>query len=132
MADLQIVPAPDETLTPVNDWVVLMPMDGSGSEGGIALPEGYADDAHGNDGDHVRERNQLCQAAVVAVGPGFKYSGSLRVPLDVVVGDRVMYNRADGRLLRREEPMIVAVRHHCIYMVVEGGARQVLGGLVTA
>jgi co-chaperonin GroES (HSP10) len=116
---------------PLNDWVVVEPRDSLEFDetGKIVLPDGYADDVHGGDGDFIRERNQLCLATVRAVGPGYPLSAKVRHPMHVLEGDSVLYNRADGRL---NDDGSVLVRHHAIFAVVDGPVRPVFGGIESA
>lgn len=127
------------TYRPVNDSVVLRPKDAFSTASGLELPQGYADDAHGSDRDMIRERNQLCLAEVVDVGPGYKYAGKrkpkgvafVRPPLDVTPGDQVLYNRADAKRLKGTDELLVVIKHHAIFAIVEGSVRQVVGGIVS-
>ncbi len=118
------------TIRPLLDQVVIRPLDSFEDASGLVLPQAYADDDHGDNNDMIRDRNQLCLGVVIAVGPGWKYPGG-RVPLDVQVGERVMYNRADAKRVTGSDPPLVWVRHHAIFLRVDGSVRQVVGGLVS-
>lgn len=121
----------EERLRPIHDFHLLRPMDAFEDASGLVLPQGYNDDVHGSDGDHIRTRNQLCLGVVVAVGPGLWKDGR-RVQTDLEVGEKVMYNRADAKLVKGSDPMLVLVREPAIFLAVVGDVRQVVGGLVTA
>ncbi len=127
MSDLPLA----ERVRPVLDQVLVRPMDNFADASGLILPEAYDDDAHGSDRDFIREGNQLCLGVVIAVGEGWKYPKTGRAPLDVEVGEKVMYNRADAKLVQGTAPALVLVRHHAIFLRVEGSVRQVVGGLVS-
>ncbi len=125
----------DEKIRPILDQALLRPMDAFEPDSDLILPQGYDDDAHGS-GDMIRERNQLCLAVVIAVGPGWKYPGERgrpggRRPLDVDVGDKVLYMRADAKKVEDTDQLLVLVRNHQIHIVVEQPARQVFGGIVS-
>lgn len=121
-----------DCINPILDQVLIRPMDSFRSDGGLHLPEAYDDDSHGSNRDMIRDRNQLCLGVVIRAGPGWKYNGK-RVPLDVEEGDQVMYNRADAKLTDASgsDEGLVMIRHHAIFMKVEGKVNQVVGGLVS-
>ena len=130
-ADNLLEEAEASTLRPALDQVLVRPMDAFEDASGLVLPQGYNDDCHGSDKDFIRDKNQLCLGIVIAVGPGWKYATGDRHPPDVSVGEQIMYNRADAKLVRGTDPQLVLVRNHAIFLKVEGSVRQVVGGLVT-
>lgn len=115
-------------IRPIRDEVLLAPRNSHrmDADGAVVLPDAFGDDTHGDDGDFIRERNQLCLAEVLAVGEGYPLSAKVRHPMLVSPGDLVLYNRADGRLM---DDGNVLVRHHAIFVVVDEPARPVFGGI---
>lgn len=137
----------EERLIPIRDQVLIRSLDAFKSET-LHLPQATKDDCHGSDKDMIRDKNQLCLGIVIAAGPGWKYDATGHTPLDVKAGDYVLYNRADASLVPIEDtPVLVSedgeswdecptsplvmTRNHAIFAVVEGPARQIMGGLVT-
>ena len=75
----------NKRLTPIGDNLVCVPIDDEGvSPGGIVLP-----DASAGSGAEI--------GTVVAVGPGSMLQTGERKPMEVVVGDRVMFPKS-GRI----------------------------------
>jgi chaperonin GroES len=73
------------SLTPLEDRVVVKPLteETQTTAGGIIIP------------DTAKEKPQ--EGEVVAVGPGrFNEDGDARIPLDVAVGDKVIYSKYGG------------------------------------
>jgi len=69
--------------SPLADRIVVMPLEGEQtSKGGIFLP------------DTAREKPQ--EGEVVAVGPGRISEGGARIPMELAVGDRVIYSKYAG------------------------------------
>lgn len=70
------------SLTPLGDRVVVKPFEKEGEKklaSGIIIPE-------------TVDKEKPAQGTVVAVGPG-KYEDGKRVPMQVTVGDRVIFSR---------------------------------------
>ena len=68
---------------PLADRVVVMPLEGEQTtKGGIYLP------------DTAREKPQ--EGEVVAVGPGRVSDDGTRIPMELAVGDRVIYSKYAG------------------------------------
>jgi chaperonin GroES len=68
---------------PLADRIVIMPLEREQTtRGGIYLP------------DTVKERPQ--EGEVIAVGPGRVSDDGTRMPMELVVGDRVIYSRYAG------------------------------------
>ena len=97
-------------LRPLGDRVVVKPLeDEERTKGGIVLP------------DTAKEKPQ--RGEVVAVGPGeWATEGEKRIPMDVKVGDRVIFRNYAGTewkiddekhlILSRGDLLAVAVREH--------------------
>ena len=72
---------------PMNDRVFIKPIEEEGkTAGGIVLPE------------KSKERPQ--RATVIAVGPGKLLDNGTRVPLDVKIGDMILFKKHHGDELR--------------------------------
>lgn len=68
---------------PLADRVVVMPLEGEQTtKGGIYLP------------DTAREKPQ--EGKVIAVGPGRVADNGTRIPMELAVGDRVIYSKYAG------------------------------------
>ena len=68
---------------PIADRIVILPLEREQTtKGGIYLP------------DTVKERPQ--EGEVIAVGPGRVSDDGTRVPMELAVGDRVIYSRYAG------------------------------------
>jgi len=82
-------------ITPLEDRVVILPSDETESmRGGLYIP------------DTAKEKPT--QGEVIAVGPG-RYEKGVRVPLDLKVGDTVLYGKYSGTAftIDGDEVMIV-------------------------
>jgi co-chaperonin GroES (HSP10) len=121
---------PAQGFKPIAQWILIEPRDAFESGGTIALPQSYDDDAHGSDGDFIRERNKLCLGIVRGVGCGRTEEGDRRIP-DVEVGELVMYDRASAKKIEGTSPLLVMCWEDGVFFAVEG-AKAVFGGLVTA
>ncbi|MCD6539533.1 MAG: co-chaperone GroES [Candidatus Omnitrophica bacterium] len=76
-------------IQPLGDRVVVKPLEAEEkTKGGIVIP------------DTAKEKPQ--EGEVVAVGPG-KREGDKAVPLEVKVGDRVLYGKYSGTEIRDDE-----------------------------
>ena len=87
------------SLTPLEDRVVVKPVteETQTTAGGIIIP------------DTAKEKPQ--EGEVVAVGPG-RFEDGNRVPLDVAVGDTVLYSKYGGTEVKvdGEEYLILSAR----------------------
>ena len=86
-------------LVPLGDRVVIKPTPREEvSKGGIVLP------------DTAKEKPQ--EGEVLAVGPGRIDDKGNRVPIDVTVGDRVIYSKYGGTEIKHggEEYLILSAR----------------------
>ena len=75
----------ESPIRPLNDKVIVRPMTdeelGSASPSGIIIPDSV-------------KKDKPEQGIVIAVGPGkFDEDGEKRIPLDVKVGDRVIFSK---------------------------------------
>src|SRR3954462_7588491 len=87
-----------QSLKPLEDRVVVKPGEGEETTvSGIVIP------------DTAKEKPQ--EGSVIAVGPGRFEDGS-RVPLDVKVGDKVIYSKYGGTEVKLdgEDPLILSAR----------------------
>ena len=83
-------------ITPLNEYVAIRRVEAAESiKGGIIIP------------DSAREKQQ--EGEVIAVGSG-RYEKGERIPLDVKVGDRVIFGKYAGNDLKvdGEEILIIA------------------------
>ncbi len=94
-------------LRPLGDRVLVKPLeDEERTKGGIVLP------------DTAKEKPQ--RGEVVAVGPGeWDEDGQKRLPLDVKVGDHVMYAKYSGAEFKVDGVEHLILRHGDILAIVE-------------
>lgn len=94
-------------LRPLGDRVVVKPLeDEERTKGGIVLP------------DTAKEKPQ--RGEVVAVGPGdWDQEGEKRIPLDVKVGDHVLFAKYSGSEVKIDDQDHLILRHSDILAVVE-------------
>jgi chaperonin GroES len=87
-------------LVPLEDRIVIRPLEAEEvTASGLVIP------------DTAKEKPQ--EGEVLAVGPGrFDEDGDKRIPLDVVVGDRVLYSKYAGTEVKidGEELLVVSAR----------------------
>lgn len=93
-------------LRPLGDRVVVKPLEEEErTKGGIVLP------------DTAKEKPQ--HGEVMAVGPGnWDEEGEKRRPLDVKVGDRVLYGKYSGSEIKVEDEEYLILRESDILAVV--------------
>jgi chaperonin GroES len=98
-------------LRPLGDRVVVKPLEEEErTRGGIVLP------------DTAKEKPQHGQ--VLAVGPGdWDEEGKKRVPLDVKVGDRVIFAKYAGTEFKLDDEDVLILRQSDVLAVVEGAAK---------
>lgn len=88
------------SIKPLEDRIVVKPLDAEETTAsGLVIP------------DTAKEKPQ--EGEVVAVGPGrFSENGSERVPMDVSVGDKVIYSKYGGTEVKYggEEYLILSAR----------------------
>ncbi|MBN1967612.1 MAG: co-chaperone GroES [Anaerolineae bacterium] len=95
-------------LRPLNDRVVVKPIDKEETFAGgqLVLPE------------TAKEKPQ--QGEVLAVGPGrFDEDGEKRLPLDVAVGDRVLYAKYGGTEIKIDNEKLLILKESDILAVIE-------------
>ena len=94
-------------LRPLGDRVVVKPLeDEERTKGGIVLP------------DTAKEKPQ--RGEVIAVGPGdWDQEGEKRIPLDVKVGDHVLFAKYSGTEFKIDGVDHLILRHSDILAVVE-------------
>lgn len=94
-------------LKPLGDRVVVKPLEEEErTKGGIVLP------------DTAKEKPQ--HGEVVAVGPGeWSEDGTKRRPIDVKVGDRVLYAKYAGTEVKGEDGDLLVLRASDILSIVE-------------
>jgi len=85
------------TLVPLGDRVVIKPTPKEEvSRGGIVLP------------DTAKEKPQ--EGEIVAVGAGKLTDDGKRLPMDVVVGDKVIYSKYAGTEFKENDEELVIMR----------------------
>ena len=94
-------------LRPLGDRVVVKPLEEEErTRGGIVLP------------DTAKEKPQHGQ--VLAVGPGeWDKEAEQRLPLDVKVGDRVLFAKYSGTEFKMDDDEVLILRHSDILALVE-------------
>lgn len=91
-------------LRPLNDRVVVRRVDSQTvTKGGIVIPDAAAEKAD--------------QGTVVAVGPGKRIDGTL-VPLDVAVGDKVLFGKFSGQTVKVDSEELLVLKEEDILAVV--------------
>ena len=86
------------TLKPLEDRIVVQPVDAEETTAsGLVIP------------DTAKEKPQ--EGIVLAVGPG-RFEDGARVPLDVSIGDRVLYSKYGGTEVKHggEEYLVLSAR----------------------
>ena len=87
---------PKLKITPLEDRVVVIPDDEAETmRGGLYIP------------DTAKEKPT--QGAVIAVGQG-RYEKGVRVPMDVKVGDKVLYGKYSGTNITLEGEEVVIIK----------------------
>lgn len=95
------------SLKPLGDRVIVEPLEKEEmTAGGIILPE------------TAKEKPQ--QGTIVAVGPGRRDEEGKRIPMDVKVGDRVLFAKYAGTEVKLEEDeKVLVLKESDILAVVE-------------
>ncbi len=85
------------TFQPLGDRIVIKPIEQEEvSKGGLVLP------------DTARERPQ--EGEVVAAGPGRLTDEGNRIPMELVVGDKVLYAKYAGTELKEDDEDYLVLR----------------------
>ena len=85
------------TFQPLGDRIVIKPIEQEEvSKGGLLLP------------DTARERPQ--EGEVIAAGPGRLTEEGSRIPMELVVGDKVLYAKYAGTEITEEEEDYLVLR----------------------
>ena len=95
-------------LRPLNDRVVVKPVEKEETFAGgqLVLPE------------TAKEKPQ--QGEVLAIGPGlFDEDGEKRIPLDVAVGDKVLYAKYGGTEVKLDERKYLILRESDVLAILE-------------
>lgn len=94
-------------LHPLSDHIVIEPSkDEERTKSGILLPE-------------TAEKEDLKQGKVVAAGPGRKTSAGRVIPVEIKVGDKVLYSKYSPDKIKVEEKEYVIVKEEDILAVLE-------------
>lgn len=92
-------------LRPLEDRVVVKPIEvEEKTKGGLVLP------------DTAKEKPQ--QGEVIAVGPG-RFEDGQRIPMEVKVGDRVIFSKYGGTEVKVEGEEFIILSHRDILAVIE-------------
>ena len=95
-------------IRPLHDRIVVRRIEPSNSTaGGLLIP------------DSAKEKPQ--EGKVVAVSRGKRLEDGTRSPLDVAVGDRILYGKYTGSEIRLAGEEYLIVREEEVLGVVEGG-----------
>ena len=93
-------------LRPLSDRIVVKPIEREAkTASGIILPES------------AREKPQ--EGEVIAVGPGARNEKGEHMPLDIKVGDTVLYAKYAGTEVKLEDEKLLILRESDILAVVE-------------
>ncbi len=93
-------------IRPLGDRIVVKPIPKEEkTKGGIILP------------DTAKEKPQ--EGEVVAVGPGRLLDNGQRVPIDVKVGDKVIYSKYGGNEIKLDDVEYVILREMDVWGVIE-------------
>jgi chaperonin GroES len=91
-------------IAPLADRVVVKPLEETETmRGGLYIP------------DTAKEKPQ--QGEIVAVGPG-RFEEGKRVPMDVKVGDRVLYGKYSGTEVTLEGDQVLILRESDVLAVI--------------
>jgi chaperonin GroES len=98
-------------LEPLEDRIVVKPLeeDTQKTPSGIIIP------------DTAKEKPQ--EGEVVAVGPG-RFEDGKRVPMDVKVGDRVLYSKYGGTEVKVDGDEYLVLSARDVLAVVKGGKKK--------
>ncbi len=95
------------SLKPLGDRVVVEPIEQEEvTAGGIVLPE------------TAKEKPQ--QGKVLAAGPGARDEDGERIPMDVKVGDKVLYAKYAGTEFKLDGKKLLILRESDLLAIIEG------------
>lgn len=98
-------------LKPLGDRIIVKPVSAEETTaGGIVLP------------DSAKEKPQ--EGDVIAVGPGTQLSSGKKVPMDVKVGDRVIYGKYAGTEVKIGTEEYVILRQEDVLAVLDSEKKQ--------
>ena len=93
---------------PLHDRIIVhRRTEGEQQNGGIIIP------------DSAKEKPQ--QGTVMAAGNGKAKDGGKRVPLDVKVGDRILFGKHSGQEIRLDGQEYFIMKEDDVLAVIEGG-----------
>lgn len=99
-------PAPAKKLKPLGSRVVIKPLEREEmTKSGIVLP------------DTAKEKPQ--EGKVLAVGPGDRDEDGKRVPVELKVGDRVLYQKYAGTEFKIDDEELLILSEKDVLAVVE-------------
>ena len=94
-------------LRPLHDRVIVKRIDSeTKTASGIVIP------------DNAAEKPD--QGEVLAVGPGRKNDDGKLIPLNVAVGDRVLFGKYSGQTVKVEGDELLVMKEDDLFAVVEG------------
>ena len=94
---------------PLHDRIVVKRVDAEEkTKGGIIIP------------DTAKEKPQ--EGEVIAVGPGARNESGKLIPLDVKVGDRILFGKWSGTDIKLEGEELLIMKESDVMGVVEGPA----------
>lgn len=97
-------------LKPLNDRIIAKAVSADEvTKGGIILP------------DSAKERPQ--EAEVIAVGPGSLLDSGKIAPMDIKVGDKVIYSKYGGTEVKIDGEEYVILRQGDVLAILEGGKK---------
>ena len=100
-----------EKLEPLGDRVIIKPLETEEvSKGGIILP------------DTAKEKPQ--EGEIIAVGPGKVKDDGTRIPMEVKVGDKVMFAKYAGTEIKLGEEKLMIMSQSDIMAIKERRSKQ--------
>ncbi|MCR4392751.1 MAG: co-chaperone GroES [Dehalococcoidales bacterium] len=104
-----------EKLLPLGDKVIIKPIEKEEvTRGGIILP------------DTAKEKPQ--EGEVIAAGPGRLTKDGNKIPLDVKVGDRVLFGKYSGSEIKlNDEKYLIMPESDILAIIVQGSHSQAKG-----
>ena len=104
------------TVRPLHDRIIVQRIDeGEQHVGGIIIP------------DTAKEKPQ--QGTVIAAGNGKVNDDGKRVPLDVRVGDRILFGKYAGQEIKLDGEEYFIMKEDEVLAVIEGHAKKTLAAI---